>query len=745
MTTNNVPHKTPGGRSRRKKAVKSTTNDAADGGKENHHQELPSSSKTFGGSSSSRSLAEEFYDDGNITSLQVSEVTKPSSNKETDSAIRKEACRGFRQSLQQVSVQSSTLWEDPKNQLVESVMESSLTKRGDKGAFLLLDEHVSALLSYGRKLIREVADTKASTTAAAFDNLLVAVHILRAVAFVLADSISTEKQESLMKLLYHLITTAAEYSLMEDANKALEGLRIRLSLISMSGYEGLGYALSKYATKSNDQKYTVTFRMVFDTKTDSRRQLFAVPRTSSNQSKSSVDPGSMSVRQLCTIAMKTTAAVTKAVCNMHGILDRDCSYVRNASMYCSLGKDLEDGVSNVQEIAIKIFTVVQQPWLDLLARTSCTENDTAKELLSYAKGAHRVLWDAASNLKTDNPDHSTSSINTEVTCLELRKHAILFLLPKTSVPKINKLLHNSYFESACTYAWKAAAVFHQKSKAASTNSELLGFYKDVEAKLQSFLQVEAVLPMEYVEYFAYKALHTERGSNAPPLLELEDDETVSSGVRILINTIQMGAWCKATIEINKNGRATRNQRDDDNDCDFDVISPLISLPIAFRKKFLDAAFSEETLRRIFKIFGILSIQKSLFGALQGEPAAFLSISTALHAGALFLECMGLVGMALLKTSPTEASQLLDMVCECHIRPISVYEKLSIAFESNGNCESSSIYISLSDEMCVGYHDTVLMLSAMIPEFPPVFLEKAAKVGFAQTMNIYIQYNNCSRS
>lgn len=736
-------HKTPGGRSRRRKQVQTATSDD----KENLKHQYG------GGRGSSKSLADGLLDDDNVPSLHVKgkEVTN-STDKRAEGDVRKRARQQFRQSLDRVTVTASSLWEkDHPERLVEFVIGSSLTnddKRGsNNGAFLVLDEHGSALLSFSRKLIKDVADVKTGTETttkttmlqAPADNLFVAVHILRSVAFALSDSISLEKRESLLKMLYHLITTASHYALMDDDTDthAMDDFRIKLGLIAMAGYEGLGYALSNYSTRPNDQKNVTTFEVVFDSNRDQRRPLFAVPRKSSKSKMG--DPGSMDIQQLCTIALKITAVVARTICGLFCQPSSNSPESRPYSMYGRLGSAIENDPDNIHELAINIMAAVQQPWLDLLAKVIFNaEKDVLKEVTTFAKGWHRVLWDAASNLKASQLIRSTTSTtqhSVEEICLEFRKHGILLLLPETSVPKVNKIVRKSSLDLACTFAWKAATVFHQNTWGSTSGLELSSFYEEVDAKFQSFLQLEADIPFEYSEFLAYKALHTSSTQRSPILFDITNSplmsaqkENQNSDHRLVYNILQIGAWCKSRIESSLQGGLSPDNTQQNEDSTVDAIRLMESSTQAFRERYLEGSTdSQDTLKRAYKIFGILAIQKTLFSALKRDDLTWSSISTELHVGASFLECLGNVGIELLTVAPAKAPQLLDMIIECQVRPILVYEKLSLSCELEEDHQSSRRYISLSDEMCTKYYDTIIMLFENMEDFPMSLLVKAAKV------------------
>jgi hypothetical protein len=594
LSKSSIPRKTPAGRSRRRKPAKSGTSEG-DNNKENSDLRSTGDNNTNG----RKSLGTVYLDDDNdVPSFHIKINTHSSSNKEKDGALHKDAIQEFQQSLRQVTVPKSSLWEDHPERLAKTVMGSSLTQcRENNGSFLFLDKYVSSLLSFSRKLIKDVADKKSNhdknnkstnTRVDPFNNLFVAVHILRSLVFVLADSISVEKKETLLKLLYHLISTAGESCLIDDQQIDRSG--IRLGLITMAGYEGLGYALSNYSTIPNHQRHVITFEIPFASNTGQGRiAFFPVPCESSPTNK--YDSGNMGIRQLCTVAFKTTAVVARLICNLFGQSTRILSDSSDPSMYGSLASAIENWTGNIQEIAISILTAVQSPWFDLLGRINNVEKDVEKEFISYAKGAHRILWDAASNLKSGKSSKVTASAQNRVEslCLELRKNAILLLLPETSFQNVNKLVRKSFLECAFTYSWKAATIFYQNTEISLFNSQLTSFYESVDARLQFFLRLESAVPLEYSEYFAFKALHTRLfpPSLPPPFnvtnitSEPINAANTSSDYRLVLDILQMATWSLSRIEYSLHFEATSKTQAEDKFTAPEVIGIMDSLVRAF--------------------------------------------------------------------------------------------------------------------------------------------------------------------
>ena len=122
----------------------------------------------------------------------------------------------FRRSLKKVSSHSN-LWTDFPD-LLDTLIHASISGSNYTDS-LCLDENISELLTLCTKLIKDVTEAgknKITTTGVTTtskrkdvsieDNLFVAVHILRSVAFISGNAMNVEKKETLLKLLYHLIS-----------------------------------------------------------------------------------------------------------------------------------------------------------------------------------------------------------------------------------------------------------------------------------------------------------------------------------------------------------------------------------------------------------------------------------------------------------------------------------------------------------------------------------------------------------
>ena len=264
------------------------------------------------------------------------------------------ASRDFEKALLRISVPSS-LWSDfPK--LAQTVVHISITASTTIDS-LGLDEHAPALLVLSRKLIKDVsieASGKSEPKSqkknlSVKDNLFVAVHILRSIAFAHSDEATVERKEALLKMFFHLISSSRKN---EEYYKS----------ITLAGYEGLTKVLSTYSIKQcrgDGKEQIISFKPIHkdnDSRYDlNQRILSAVPSTA-RRKVTDQKAGSMTTRQLSTIAFQTTIAVAKAVL----ALEDDQSLA-----YENLGLAVFDNLDSRKESTIT-------PWhrvaLDLLHR-----------------------------------------------------------------------------------------------------------------------------------------------------------------------------------------------------------------------------------------------------------------------------------------------------------------------------------------------------------------------------------------
>jgi hypothetical protein len=333
------------------------------------------------------------------------------------------------------------------------------------------------------------------------------------------------------------------------------------------------------------------------------------------------------------------------------------------------------------------------------------------------------LWDAATKLKSLEKSKK-NGLGTEKECLRIRKHAIILLLPYTSVEKVDALLKKTNFESACTYAWKAASVFAQHA-AEDQLSTLEGFYADMTHAMNQSLAVNPLVPMGYVEFIAYKSLHLPPSITQLSELNIEfgDGADIGTGdYGSVLNFIKLIVHCKSRIDFLAAGEAKGNKFGGNSSLEKSILK-------MFNRHFQNNTndVRPEVANKIFKLLCCLSLQKTLFDALKTSATTLITMEKELLLGAELLVCIGAVGMYILEVSSEKAPLILDMVCECFIRPLSIYEKLNDEFQNEGRQVSSLKYMSLADDICEQYYATLERLSQTKGGLSSASVEKGAKV------------------
>ena len=664
----------------------------------------------------------------------------------------------FRRSLKKVSSHSN-LWTDFPD-LLDTLIHASISGSNYTDS-LCLDENISELLTLCTKLIKDVTEAgknKITTTGVTTtskrkdvsieDNLFVAVHILRSVAFVSGNVMNVEKKETLLKLLYHLIatctvTTDRLHSKKNDSSSSSLAFR-RKELIALAGYEGLKKVLSYYSVKQNvgERRRVVSFDFDNCATTD-EKICFVIPSFKSVNSKSKETVlslcGNMNVRQISTIAIKTTIQVVTIILHFHHESEKLCIsqggdlYLQSYGSIVSTVLD-EKNRPHLHQVAFELLQRVYRPWIQFLGSASIFEKEAAKEVLSYSKGVHRLLWDAASILQSISPIISPS--NTEKKdkvgaviseCLQLRKFAIIYLLPFTNIPKLDLLIRKTSSESAFTYAWKAAAVFFQhlssissKSPVSSNpkglNQSLSNFYTDLDSVFSRLLPKDSFVPLGAVEYISYRYLYgvpeIHHFISIPDFKKtaIEEDELMNGNYRVILKIFELGICSKTRIEeFTRTSKGHQEQElkkiatEGEVRIDDTKISTIHSLSILFDEqvtKRLDR-LADGIQSRILKILCNLSMHKILFTAIKCDSSVSIKlIETELLVGASILwECLGPYLSAMIDRCPAKASQLNDLIVECFLRPLLLFEHLSVVHKTEGNDSDVQRCMNLSNRIC----------------------------------------------
>jgi hypothetical protein len=449
----------------------------------------------------------------------------------------------FRAAVEKLPCEEAALWKNDRS-LANNVVEASLsllqTTRYNDAAPLVLHEFSATLLSTCRKIVKKAAESKSKDFEPVVSFLFVAVHGLRAL---LTAPLEMVQREAIIRLLYHIITTASSalVAICEEHKKS-KNLIDRAGAISLAGYQALSHLLRIFSVQVNDDsdgKDAVSFEYLTQGENlqETLHSFFPVPIMASDEVAKTKRNSSMALSQIFTIGTQSTLAVAHALV---------CLSCESRGLISSLLNSYENTIDNSDSLPMlplhtTILFLLRQVGMRWLAFMSLhdTENDSSflKEGVSFCKQAHRIIWDLASRTSKQQleskPDYSLC------VCLELRKHAILALLGQIYPfsQSVSSFHHNlgstfddalreKHFESACTMAWKAATNYmHNQKKAAHSSSSLHGLTNECVSPLQEFhseigaaldsMAAALIAPEShpYVEYCAYRAIQI--GSSLP--------------------------------------------------------------------------------------------------------------------------------------------------------------------------------------------------------------------------------------
>jgi hypothetical protein len=630
-----------------------------------------------------------------------------------------EALRQFQKA--QIATISSSLWKEHPN-LSECVIRASLVDNDTVGA-VYLEEHAAVLLSMCRKLIKEATETNDDRKKV--DHLFVAVHGLRAIGPTL--SLDTARQEAAIRLLYHLITTATEIE-----------KEWRASMICLAGYQALGRLLSQYSCEQENGD-SVAFELV-------QEKLFSTPSLSSSSSTTENRKESqkitMTLRQVSTIALKSTFAVAGILNKlwwananqqpMDGSCDDFGAFVRRMYQQASDQRRLS------QSIVVQLHQTVVIPWISFLANAS--DKDCVKDVSSHCKSVHRMFWDMATQLKNASKLFSTDDL--QMHSLELRKHAILVLLPNHCPPKVSKWLGDQLLETACACAWKAALNYAQHTGISSfpvpTTNPLARFHAQVGGRIHSVLKTSSTLPLCYAEYCAYLSLHsgTSPGLHScglgdcymvdllptPSTGEFNDDVFSRATLALFLLALFVRQRIDESMEDSDFATCSKHE--------FDLVAYSRKIVTSFQSLFIDnyANGSTAIRQRCFKLWSLVPLHRTLFQKLKEKSWAGRTDELTV-AATILSKCMGPFSYNLLRHGDYDESkhgQFWDMTIECYIRSASTFDRLG-AETQESDPESSSGYIHMSNEVIDELEKMVLVFDKDTRPPPNSCIEKCAKV------------------
>jgi hypothetical protein len=383
--------------------------------------------------------------------------------------------------------------------LAECIVKSSQSMSVSEGA-LLLEDNLSEITYICRKLIKEATEEKSSS--AMLNQLLVAVHGLRAVSSLLCD---ISKKEAVLKVLYHAVITLSN-SVKEnkgtDCNLAAE--------IGLAAYQALGKVLLVYSVKPSvetDGDTTISFQM----QSEARINFFPVPTL-----RKTKVIGSLTLEQILKIGIQASLEVGSLLSAI------SCESIKGSSKPMKAPNDFGDYVSVVLqsshtspfEYSQYLVNEIVTPWISF-----SSASDSPEDLFAFSKSSLRLLWDAASRVDKSLLEHKLER------SLTLRKYAILGLVLMTEGEyfsnEVRQWMSAKTLDLACVYAWKSAATYAQQSSIrlpANQHDCLFDFYSHVGKALD---ELQPTCCMAYVEFCAHRCQHIGRNSGPKGTCNIE--------------------------------------------------------------------------------------------------------------------------------------------------------------------------------------------------------------------------------
>ncbi|KAI2500125.1 Peptidase family C50 [Fragilaria crotonensis] len=357
------------------------------------------------------------------------------------------------------SCAAASFWKKQSSSYMDAILECSRTL-SKRAAPLQLIESEEALLNACRQSVKAATEQKVFGETLV-QELTVATHALRALTTILFGSPLTP-----IKLVYHAIVTLSD-RLQNAENTAIsksnDGTRSMALSIGVALYEILGNFLKDSSL--------CTF--------EASAALFEFPVPTSNTTRADVQQ-----------PLKIGIQSTLAVCNV---------LLRHKKPFST--SEFGPGVASVMLLKTTVDIVKQIVLLVIVrwTRTYAATPKSHKELISFTKAAHRLLWDVAAS----QTNHDTA--------LELRRDAILALIlcdDDTLGSDVRMLISTACSELASSYAWKAAASYVQQTKllipVEGTQNPLYRFH-DVIGK--ALARIARPRCMSYLEYCSYRSLH----------------------------------------------------------------------------------------------------------------------------------------------------------------------------------------------------------------------------------------------
>ena len=609
---------------------------------------------------------------------------------------------------------SAPLWNDHPG-LAECIVSASLTNGKKSAGSLVLEEHCSALLSTSRKMIK--AATEAKQTQQKFDNLFIAVHVLRALVPVVESRI--EHLESSLRLLYHLVSVATD---------CVKRGKNRAALVALAGYEALGLMMLRYSCQMDEG--TIGFELVRTT--ENRINWFVKPIIS----KKRKNAGTMTFRQVLAIAMKTTLSIANILKQLWW-LPNEKQEERLRTSDASFGAFSRYAIdANLDRryqphyVTIELLQNIYIPWLSFLSHT--LDEGCEEDLSSYCKGAHRILWDAASKLKSDGKFYRQEQL--EIFCLRLRKHAILMLLP--SMPSACGTIQERHLESACSYAWKAASVYVQQVSLSTfpvaMDHPLSEFHSKIGERIDNMVVHCKALPLCYVEYYVHRFLHL---GNAVNVRSTNNEQSFSAIFTTHRQAQEESSLSRSLLEVALLGLKSRQTLEslesDDRKTKSSTVT-LDNLPEIFERFDTNVVADISNLHldtrgRCFKLLSFLSLHRTIFISLKRDSWVGNELELEI-AARILTKYVARFTFWLIKEGANDMKgyQLYETLVESYIRPLAAYERLSGHY-LRSDPGLSKYYMELADEVVNDICNTLVQLDTTTSKLPLSCIERYAKV------------------
>jgi hypothetical protein len=353
------------------------------------------------------------------------------------------------------SCKASSFWKKQSSSYMDAILDCSRTFSKGTAPLQLLESE-EALLSACRQSVKEATEQKTFG-----DNLIrelmVATHALRALTTIVVDTSLTP-----IKLVYHAMVTLSDRMQNDKCNKNISELSLAIS-IGVALYETLGRFL--------DDSRLCRF--------GSSTALFSFPVPTCNTTCEDL-------QQLLKIGIQSSLAL----CN---VLRLHIAPFSTSTFGASVASVMmrNTTVEIIKDIVLQVIV----PW----ARTYAANSESHKELVSFSKAAHRLLWDVASTQASHDD------------ALELRRDAILALVLCANDDETEHdtrlQISTAWSELASTYAWKAAATYVQQTKLTvpvESTHALCRFHTEIGHVL---VRIAQPCCMSYIEYCACRSLH----------------------------------------------------------------------------------------------------------------------------------------------------------------------------------------------------------------------------------------------